>query len=150
MQHAATHCNTLQLTIGFVCRRPHIIVSLFSTYISKKQWSDPETRSHIHRHCNTLQHAAMHCNTLQHTATHCNTLQHTATHCNTYSSAFFQRVHQKGNCQNPQTRSHIHRYRHVFTEISLHGPLRVALKVTSPCSYPQIRRHLFDYYDDYL
>jgi len=74
LQHAATHCNKVQLSRGS------------SADVTVAAATTP---------CNTLQRAATHCNSLQHTATRCNTgraveqtlqpslQQHTATHCNT-------------------------------------------------------------------
>ena len=77
LQHAATHCNTLQQTLWAIRQSPAIVnkptfPQKSPTYLQK---------SHIWQclaialHCNTLQHAATRCNTLQHAATHCNTLQ---------------------------------------------------------------------------
>ena len=69
LQHAATHCNTLQ-------HRERGYRYLF--------WRERMCGlgSHAAWRERDIQHAATRCITLQHAATHCNTLQHTATHCN--------------------------------------------------------------------
>jgi len=91
LQHAATHCNTLQ-------------------YLHMHQTTHCTTLQNPHVHqAAPLLHAATHCNTLQHTATfahasssdlvgadcnivtNCNTPQHTATHGNTLQ---YSRMHR--------------------------------------------------------
>jgi len=72
LQHAATHCNTLQY---------------YTTLMFARTLTHPH---HFTTRCNTLQHPATHheysrCprhtrTILQHAATRCNTLQHAATH----------------------------------------------------------------------
>jgi len=85
LQHAATHCNSLQNT----------------TTCSNRKMSTCTQLQHTVTHCNTrecvivthmnLTGTCAHCDTLnilQHTATHCNTLQHAATRCNRDMSTF--------------------------------------------------------------
>jgi len=80
LQHATTHCNTLQQTATTTILSSIQVRSIATRY---------NTLQHISTHCNTLQHTATHCNNNhtklnpRQTATHFNTLQHTATHCNT-------------------------------------------------------------------
>jgi len=110
LQHAATHCNTLQHT----------------------------ATKHQHT-TNILQHAPTHCNTLQHTATkhkviaanddiaiHCNTLQHTTTHCNAPSRNTATRlqcvtsVKGKAVVAKEDVVAHCNTLQHTFTEHCTH------------------------------
>jgi len=70
LQHAKTHCDTLQQTAAHSSTLQHTAAHC-------------NTLQHTAAHYSTLQHTATHCSTLQHTATHGSTLQHTATHCST-------------------------------------------------------------------
>jgi len=84
LQHAATHCNTLQY-------QPH----------SKGQELCKWGREVTATYCNTLEYTATHCNTLQHTATHCMTLEHTATSA-AFKKATILEVRDGGNCNTLQ------------------------------------------------
>jgi len=112
LQHAATHCNTLQHALQRAAARystlQHTatycntfpfhhsaeVVTVLCSYANLSVWQHAATR------CNTLQHTATHTatraatrfNTLQHTATHRNTPQHTATHRNTLSGHHLEEV----------------------------------------------------------
>jgi len=68
MQHASTHCNTINHTALHCNALQHTA-------------SHCITLQHTATHCTTLQHIAPHCTTLHHTATHCSTLHHTTPHC---------------------------------------------------------------------
>ena len=91
LQHTATHCNTLHMSMEYL-RMPMARLVNVTAHCPLQ---------HTTTHCNTLQHTATHCKTLNvtahcplptathcsmctamsHTATHCNALQHTASHC---------------------------------------------------------------------
>ena len=72
LQHAASHCNTLQCTATHCNALQHT-----ATHCNTLHQTTPYGLTM--QHCTTLQNTATHGSTLQHTSTHCNTLQH----CNT-------------------------------------------------------------------
>jgi len=97
LQHAATHCNTLQHT-QHTAAHCNTLQHTVSGVLIK---SEDEERQHTVTYRNTLQHTTTHRNTPQHTvsgvliesedeedmaaaeALHTSKLQHAATHCNT-------------------------------------------------------------------
>jgi len=89
MQHAATHCNTLQhtathcYTTAAQCSTLQHTATQYNALQPKPGGAPGDVFPNVSRalrlaHCNTVQHTATHCNTLQHTATRCNTLHHNA------------------------------------------------------------------------
>ena len=68
LQHAATHCSTLQHTAAHYNTSLVIPLYIFCSHMSI---------------CSALYRTAAHYNTAQHPSTHCIALQRTAMHCNT-------------------------------------------------------------------
>jgi len=84
LQHAATHCKTLQRilegSVDAVLESPFL--KAVDGFVKRARSAVQNILQRTATHCNALQRTATHCNALQRTTTHCNALQHTATHCN--------------------------------------------------------------------
>jgi hypothetical protein len=93
LEHAATHCNTLQHTATHCNTLQH------SRSEPTTNFTAIQLLSHcIHCNSNTLQHTATHCISLQH-------LQHTAIHCDTLQQRRGSRQHiapQRSHCNTLQ------------------------------------------------
>ena len=79
LQHTATHCNTLQLALGYECSTQQVQHTVLHCTTLQRS-------AHTAIRCNTLLAMSAQlsrCNTLQHTASLCNPLQHAATYFST-------------------------------------------------------------------
>ena len=116
MQHAATHCSTLQLSATHCNTLQHTATSCNT--LQHTATHACTSSSHV---IQMLQHTAIYNNTQQHTATHCNTLNYTATHC--FLLGQLRLVNQTG-----KTWKRVYMYIHANTH-SMHAYFRETVQV---------------------